>query len=105
MAEWTWSGPSAHYNIAVEYFDLPGGQASFTLSVNNHSQASWQADRSLPSTRPNGDNSTRHTLQSVALNPGDTIRVEGTPDGPDPAAFDYIELTKIPGNPTDLSSQ
>jgi alpha-glucuronidase len=105
VAEWTWSGPSAHYNIAIEYFDLPGGQASFTLSVNNRSQASWQADASLPSTRPNGDNSTRHTLQSVVLNPGDTIRVEGTPDGLDPAAVDYIELTRIPDNPTSLSSQ
>ena len=90
---------------SIEYFDLPGGQASFTLSVNNRSQASWQADASLPSTRPNGDNSTRHTLQSVVLNPGDTIRVEGTPDGLDPAAVDYIELTRIPDNPTSLSSQ
>ena len=96
IAQWTWSGPSAHYNIAVQYFDLPGGQASFTLSVNNHRESAWQADLSLPSTRPNGDNSTRHTLPSVALNPGDTIRVEGTPDGPDPAALDYIELTPIP---------
>jgi alpha-glucuronidase len=103
-AEWIWSGPSALYNIAVEYFDLPGGQASFTLSVNNRSQATWQADASLPSTRPNGDNSIRHTLQNVALSPGDTIRVEGTPDGLDPAAVDYIELTPIPGNRTDLSS-
>ena len=52
IAEWTWPGPSAHYKIAVEYFDLPGGQASFTFSVNNHRQSAWQADRSLPSTRP-----------------------------------------------------
>ena len=95
IAEWTWSGPAAHYNIAVQYFDLPGGQASFTLLVNNHAEATWKADANLPSTRPNGDNSTRHTLENIALNPGDTIRVEGTPDGPDPAALDYIELTEI----------
>ena len=26
---------------------------------------------------------------------GDTIQIEGTPDGSDPAALDYIELTQI----------
>ena len=94
-AEWTWSGLAAHYNIAVQYFDLQGGAASFTLLVNNHAEATWKADANLPSTRPNGDNSTRHTLENIALNPGDIIRIEGIPAGPDPAALDYIELTKI----------
>jgi hypothetical protein len=31
-------------------------------------------------------------VESVALKPGDVIRVEGIPDGSDPAAFDYIEM-------------
>jgi alpha-glucuronidase len=92
-AEWTWSGPAAPYNIAVQYFDLQGGQASFTLFINNHPEATWKAGANLPSTHPNGDNSTRRTFENVALNPGDTIRVEGTPDGQDPAAIDYIEIT------------
>jgi alpha-glucuronidase len=92
-AEWTWSGASGHFNIAVQYFDLQGGTAKFTLTVNSQPQATWQADASLPSEHPNGDNSTRHTIRSIGLKPGDTIRVEGTPDGPDPAALDYIEIT------------
>ena len=79
----------------MPYFDLQGGAASFTLLINNQPQATWKADANLPSTRPNGDNSTRHTLENIALNPGDTIRVEGTPAGSDPAALDYIELTEI----------
>jgi alpha-glucuronidase len=94
-AEWTWSGPAARYNIAVQYFDLQGGAAKFTLLVNNHPAASWQADANLPSTRPNGDNSTRRTIPDIALNPGDIIRIEGTPDGPDPAALDYVEITPV----------
>jgi alpha-glucuronidase len=102
-AEWTWVLPAAHYNIAVQYFDLPRGAASFTLLVNNHPQATWKADANLPSTRPNGDNSTRHTLENIALNPGDTIRIEGTPDGSDPAALDYIELTPLRDNVTVIS--
>jgi alpha-glucuronidase len=62
------------------------------LNVNNQPAVTWQANATLPSQRPNGDNSTRHTVRSVALKPGDTIRVEGAPDGSDPAALDYIEI-------------
>ncbi|MBV9296139.1 MAG: hypothetical protein JO145_11265, partial [Acidobacteriaceae bacterium] len=40
----------------------------------------------------NGDSSTRHTISAVALQTGDAIRLEGTPDGGDHAAFDYIEI-------------
>ena len=95
-AEWTWPGPAARYNIAVQYFDLPGGAAKFTLLIDNHPAATWQADANLPSTRPNGDNSTRHTIPNIALNPGDTLRIVATPDGADPAALDYIEVTSTP---------
>jgi 2-keto-4-pentenoate hydratase/2-oxohepta-3-ene-1,7-dioic acid hydratase in catechol pathway len=33
------------------------------------------------------------TVRGVELKPGDTIQVTGTPDGRDPAALDYIEVT------------
>jgi alpha-glucuronidase len=92
-AEWTWSGSAGRYNIAVQYFDLQGGVAHFTLKVNGHPAAAWAADANLPSNRPHGDNSTRRTIRSVELKPGDVLRVEGTPDGADPAALDYIEIT------------
>jgi alpha-glucuronidase len=94
-AEWTFNGASGRYNIAVQYFDLHGGTAKFAFYVDNQPAATWQADRILPSTRANGDNSTRRTILNVELKSGDTLRVEGTPDGQDPAAFDYIELTQI----------
>jgi alpha-glucuronidase len=92
-AEWTWPGPAGRFNIAIQYFDLQGGSAQFTLLIDNHPAATWQADASLPSIHPNGDNSTRRTIPNIALKSGDTIRIEGTPDGPDPAALDYIEIT------------
>jgi alpha-glucuronidase len=94
-AEWTWSGPAAHYNIAVQYFDLSGGVAKFTLKINGQPADSWQAAASLPSTRPNGDNSTRRVVANITLRPGDTIRIEGMPDGADPAALDYVEVTPV----------
>ncbi|HEY1903489.1 MAG TPA: alpha-glucuronidase family glycosyl hydrolase [Terracidiphilus sp.] len=103
-AEWTWVLPAAHYNIAVQYFDLHGGAASFTLLINNHAEATWKADANLPSIRPNGDNSTCRTIENIALNPGDRIRIEGAPDGSDPAAVDYIEITPLRDNATVPSS-
>jgi len=91
-AEWTYTGPAGHYNIAVQYFDLHGGVAHFALKVNGKSTAAWAADATFPSRRPNGDNSTRYTAHGITLKPGDVLQVEGTPDGSDPAALDYIEI-------------
>ena len=90
-AEWTYSGQPGTFNLAVQYFDLQGGAAKFSLLVSGKSVATWTADANLPSRRPNGDNSTRYTARGVTLKPGDVIRVEGTPDGNDPSALDYIE--------------
>jgi alpha-glucuronidase len=92
-AEWTYAGFVGRYNIAVQYFDLQGGVARYTLNVNGQPTASWAADATLPSSRPHGDNSTRSTIRNVELKPGDVLRVEGTPDGADPASLDYLEIT------------
>jgi alpha-glucuronidase len=91
-AEWTYSGPAGHVDIAVQYFDLQPGIAHFTLDVDGIPSASWIAFAKLPSRQPNGDNSTRFTTPGVELKPGDVLRVEGTPDANDPAALDYIEI-------------
>jgi len=92
-AEWTFSGVASHYYIAVRYFDLPNGTAKFTLLVNGAPIATWAADAHFPTSRPHADNSTRKSIPTIQLNPGDIITIEGTPEGPDPAALDYIELT------------
>ena len=94
-ANFAYRGAAGRFNIAVQYFDLQGGVAKFALKINGQPltpDASWSADATLPTSRPHGDNSTRHIIPDVTLKPGDTIRVEGTPDGKDPAAFDYIEI-------------
>ncbi len=93
-AEWTYNGGAGRFNIAVQYFDLQGGVAKFALDINGQSpapDASWSADATLPTPHPHGDNSTRHIVYDVALKPGDTIRIEGVPDGKDRAALDYVE--------------
>ena len=83
------------YDIAVQYFDLQGGTASFVLEVNQKTIGTWQAAAELPSRRPDGDNSTRIAFPSVELNTGDEIRIVGTPDNAvqaDHAVLDYIEI-------------
>ncbi len=95
-AEWTYAGKAGRFNIAVQYFDLPGGVAHFTFGINGTEIVSWAADTKLPLRRA-GDTSTRFTLRGpdgrgIDLKPGDVLRVEGAPDGSDPAALDYIEI-------------
>jgi alpha-glucuronidase len=92
-AEWTWTGAPGRFEVAIEYFDLRGGAAKFALNVNGKPLASWTADRDLPSKQPHGDNSVRYTVRGVELKAGDVLRVEGVPDGADPAALDYVEVT------------
>ena len=101
-AEWTYTGAPGRFDIAAQYFDLQGGSAKFALKVNRQPagpQSNWAADAILPTRHPHGDNSTRHIVENVPLKPGDTIRVEGTPDASDPAAFDYIELLPATTDP------
>jgi hypothetical protein len=39
------------------------------------------------------DTSTRYTLSDIELHPGDTLAIEGHPDGGEPSPIDYVELT------------
>ncbi|HEU5457989.1 MAG TPA: hypothetical protein VFU68_05180, partial [Terracidiphilus sp.] len=96
-ATWTYTGREGRYNIAVQYFDLADGVAHFTLIHNGQPLVSWAANDNLPSPRPDGDNSTRYVAHEVALKPGDTLTVQGVPNGQDPAALDYIQV--LPATP------
>jgi alpha-glucuronidase len=97
-AEWTYAGKAGRFNIAVQYFDLRGGVAHFTLDVNGAVAGTWAADAELPSNHA-GDTSTRFTARGpdgrgIELKPGDVLRVEGAPDASDLAALDYIEIER-----------
>jgi len=98
-AEWTWNGAAGSYRLAVQYFDLQGGDARFTFLLNGQAMAGWTANAKLPSRIPNGDNSTRFDALTVNLKPGDVLGIQGVPDGADPAALDYIELIPAKGAP------
>jgi alpha-glucuronidase len=84
--------PAGRYTIAVQYFDFQHGVSRYTLFVNSRSVATWMADKKLPGESISGDTSTRYTLTDVALHPGDVLKIEGRPNGGEPAPIDYVEI-------------
>jgi alpha-glucuronidase len=80
------------YDFAVQYFDLNNGVSHYKLFVNDHEVGSWAADDHLPSDQMNGHTSTRYTIAGVQLKPGDVVKIEGIPDGAEPAPIDYVEI-------------
>jgi alpha-glucuronidase len=91
------NGSPGIYDIDVRYFDQSNGVSQFRVYLNNQQIAQWSANDHLPATIPNGDSSTRHRIPAVQLYPGNELRIEGRPDGPEHAALDYVEF--IPSNP------
>ncbi len=80
------------YDLNVQYFDQNNAKSRFRVFINDHQADAWLADDRLPATKPGGDSSSRRTIPEVTLHPGDTIRIEGTPDGEEHAALDYLEF-------------
>jgi alpha-glucuronidase len=91
-AAFQFKGSSGKYDVDVEYFDTNNGVAKFKLFVGDRIAAEWAADNNLPTTKIDGSSSTRRRIPGLTLHPGDEIRIEGTPDGGDHGALDYIEI-------------
>ncbi|HUY81564.1 MAG TPA: alpha-glucuronidase family glycosyl hydrolase [Acidobacteriaceae bacterium] len=85
--------PAGSYTIAVQYFDFQHGVSAYTLLLNDKIIATWKAEDTLPGGSISGDTSTRFTISHVALHPGDVLKVEGRPNGGEPAPIDYVEIT------------
>jgi alpha-glucuronidase len=92
VAAFRFSGPRGTYDIDVEYFDMPGGNAKYRVLSNGNVINQWTAGDRLPARALGGDSSTRHVISGIALRTADEIRIEGTPNDSDPAAFDYVAI-------------
>jgi alpha-glucuronidase len=91
-ASFRFSRPASSYEIDVQYFDMPAGNARFRLLVNDRVVDQWVSDDHLPARALGGDSSTRRQIMGVSLQAGDEIRIEGIPDAGDPAALDYVSI-------------
>jgi alpha-glucuronidase len=95
-ATFPFDGAAGKYEVDVEYFDQNNGKSKFRVLVGDKVVDEWVADDHLPATKPGGDSSTRRRIPDLALRPGDTIRIEGVPDGEEHASLDYIEIYRSP---------
>jgi hypothetical protein len=57
----------------------------------------WLANDQVPTRRVDSSSSARQVIENIELKDGDQIQVEGTPDGGETAALDYIEITPVGG--------
>jgi alpha-glucuronidase len=92
-AKFNFEGTSGVYEIDVQYFDQNNGESKYRVFVRGDLVDGWAANDQLPTTRIGGDSSTRHRIPKVSLQHGDEIRIEGTPEGDEHAALDYVEIT------------
>ena len=91
-AETEFKGGAGWHTIRVRYFDMPVGIARFKLLVNDQTVAQWAAADHPPARHMDASASALRILNGIALRPGDIIRIEGTPEGDDPAGLDYIDI-------------
>jgi len=92
IATFRFAGGAGRYDVTIRYFDVNTGAARFRVRVGDRTLAEWTAADRVPSRRLDGSSSSRHVVREVSLAPGDTILVEGTPDGAETAALDYVEI-------------
>jgi alpha-glucuronidase len=84
---------SGWYTLNVQYFDQGNGQSKFHVYIGDQLVAEWTANEQLPrANKIGGDSSIRRVIKGLALRAGDEIRIEGIPDGQEPAPLDYIEI-------------
>jgi alpha-glucuronidase len=81
-------------DVRVQYFDEEDGVSKFKLFVAGKQIDQWKADNHVPTptTLPDAHSSSCRMIRGVPLKPGDEIRIEGTADGGERAAIDYIEF-------------
>ena len=87
-----YDGPAGWRDLVVQYFDLPDGASRFQVRIGNQLVDEWAASDRLPARKVDSSSSSRRVIRGLALRPGDEIQIEGTPDGRETAALDYIEI-------------
>jgi len=95
--ETTLDYPEGVYDIAVAYYDLYEGEASYKLLLNGKVLGSWTGDLEnklgYTLTRGiDGHSATRVTFNGVSVKKGDVVRVETIPNGRETAPLDYIAV-------------
>jgi alpha-glucuronidase len=91
-ATFMYTGAPGVFQIRVRYFDTNSGVSHFRALVGSRVLDEWTANDRVPTRKIDGSSSALHVIERTALRLGDEIRIEGTPDGGETAALDYIEI-------------
>ncbi|KAJ5462915.1 hypothetical protein N7475_007859 [Penicillium sp. IBT 31633x] len=88
---------SGTYDLAVNYYDLYGGQSQWKVYLNNRKIGQWigNSENTLshtPSICLDGHSATRIKFRDVKVRKGDTLKIVGIPDGIELAPLDYVAL-------------
>ena len=91
---------SGVYDVAVNYYDVIGGRASYKLSINNRTIGTWKGDLEdklghAPSSYLDGHSATRITFRNVTVARGSKVTIVGRPDGIEAAPVDYLSFLPL----------
>ncbi|KAF2163139.1 glycoside hydrolase family 67 protein [Zasmidium cellare ATCC 36951] len=90
---------SGVYDLAINYYDMYGGNSTYEVCIGDQVVAKWTGDivdtgklGHTPSIYLDGHSATRVTFPDVKIQKGDVLTIKGTPDGIEPAPVDYVAL-------------
>ena len=92
VARFTHQGGAGRRELRVRYFDQNNGAARYRVFVNGQLLDEWTASDLLPTQKIDSSSSSLRRIGGVALRPGDEVRIEGSPDGGESSALDYLEI-------------
>jgi len=93
-AAFRYDGTAGVFQVRVRYFDQNTGVARFRALVERRVIDEWTAADRVPTRRIDSSSSALRVIKGIALTPGGEIRIEGTPDGGETAALDYVEVVR-----------
>jgi len=87
--------PSGQYDLAINYYDLYGGQSQWKVFLNEKKVGEWLGNSEdilshTPSIYLDGHSATRIKFRNIKVKKGDILKIIGTPDGVEPAPLDYV---------------
>ena len=91
-ATFRYGGAAGLFQVRVRYFDTNAGVSRFRALIANKVIGEWTADDRLPTRKIDSSSSALHVINGISLQEGAEIRIQGTPDGGETAALDYIEI-------------
>ncbi|CEJ60150.1 Putative Alpha-glucuronidase [Penicillium brasilianum] len=88
---------SGTYDLAVNYYDIYGGESQWQIYLNDKQVGEWVGNSEYvyshtPSIYLDGHSAIRVKFRGVKVKEGDTLKIVGRPDGVEPAPLDYVSF-------------